>query len=193
MAGDELGCPECGAEVYATGNRCMSCGAEFDPPLLGVPSPEVATREGEVEPSEAELSTPAPERASATVPRTPPPAPSVPRPSAPAVRRPVIVTISAIIFGLPGIAFVFFVVAMPPLAFITVPVAWFFLHGAECLYRGFNWARIAFMVVLGLLALGGVYLLLVAESKGPPALGIALCVLYIYILDARGAKDYCTR
>ncbi len=117
-----------------------------------------------------------------------------PGPCAPAVRRPIGVVIVTVLFVLLGIVLVFCTVAAPPLAFITVPLAWFLLHGAQCLYRGFNWARIAFMVLLGLLALGGIYLLLVSvESPGPPAAGIALCVVLILILNARGARKYCSR
>jgi len=116
-----------------------------------------------------------------------------PGPSAPEVRRPIGVSIVVILFVLPGIALAVCTVAAPPLAFITVPIAWFFLHGAQCLHRGFKWARIAFMVLLGLLAVGGVYLLLVSESKGPPAAGIALCVVLVLILDAHGARRYCSR
>ncbi len=54
MADDELKCPGCGAKVYATDNRCMSCGAELEvdePPV--VIDPTLATREGDVEPDEA--------------------------------------------------------------------------------------------------------------------------------------------
>ena len=55
MSREELKCPNCGAQVYATDNRCVSCGTMLDAgQLLAVPDPEEATREEDVEPEGAE-------------------------------------------------------------------------------------------------------------------------------------------
>ena len=60
MAGDELECPNCGAKVDVADHRCGACGAMLDAgELVAIPDPEEATREGEVEPDEAELAPPA--------------------------------------------------------------------------------------------------------------------------------------
>jgi len=148
------------------------------------------------------------------VPRAKPASRPAPGPSAPAVRRPIGVAIVAVLFGFPagfwvlGVAVV--VIAFGAAGSADLPigpdliglgiigglslVSLGLLKAAVCLYKGFNWARIVFMVLLGLLALGGVYLLLVfVESPGPPAAGIALCVVLILILNARGARRYCSR
>ena len=67
------------------------------------------------------------------------------------------------------------------------------------LWKGFNWARITFMVLLGLWALQCVPGLLAGLRYGAvgavalPVLQILVCVLFIVILNGRGAREYCTR
>lgn len=61
------------------------------------------------------------------------------------------------------------------------------------LWKGFNWARITFMVLLALWALRAIPGLLYGGSAVVLVLEMAVCVLFIVILNGRGAREYCTR
>ncbi len=70
------------------------------------------------------------------------------------------------------------------------------------LWNGFNWARVTFMVLLGLSALQCFLGLLLSigyasgggiESVVVLVLEMAVCGLFIFILKGRGAREYCTR
>ncbi len=70
------------------------------------------------------------------------------------------------------------------------------------LWNGFNWARVTFMVLLGLSALQCFLGLLLSigyasgggiESVVVLVLEMAVCGLFIFILKGREAREYCTR
>jgi len=301
MAGGKLTCPNCGAEVHATDDRCMACGAVLDAGhLVAPPPPELppaprqsaapnrrpvaetdekhattggeevvwhyqlggrdlgpvswaeieemfadtadaehllVAREGDEawrpaadaieERARAEAAARHPEADDLVVtglpgewtaaevldeleeaePAAGGEAEGAPDASAPASRRPIGVAIVAVLFGLPALLAIIPVALLlllpeagagapagpewlPGLAVIGVPI----LKAADALYKGYNWARLVFMALLGLLALGGIYFLLqMTESPGPPAVGIALCVVLFLALNARGAREYCSR
>ena len=85
------------------------------------------------------------------------------------------------------------------LGFIAIAIYLGILIVGHFLWKGFNWARITFMVLLALSALQCVPGLVTGLRYGVigglilPVLQIGVCVLFIVILNGREAQEYCTR
>lgn len=85
------------------------------------------------------------------------------------------------------------------LVFAEIPKDLGILAVGYFLWNGRNWARITFMVLLGLSALWCTPGLVAGLRDGVtgglilPVLTILVCVLFMIILNGRGAREYCTR
>ncbi len=79
------------------------------------------------------------------------------------------------------------------LGFIAIAIYLGILVVGHFLWNGVNWARITFMALLGLWSLQSIPQLLTSEGRIVAVLTIAVNVLFIFILNGRGAREYCTR
>ena len=97
-----------------------------------------------------------------------------------------VASLGAMTMGPPKLAHIFIFI----FAWMAISVG--ILAVGPSLWGGFNWARVALMALLSVFASGGLFLVLV-EQFSAGAGWIAVCVLFIVILNSRGVREYCTR
>lgn len=61
------------------------------------------------------------------------------------------------------------------------------------LWKGYNWARIAMIVLIGLGVLGQIFQLLASSNRVIPLLELTVSVLFLVILTSRSTREFCTR